>query len=375
MTASGTTSYSGTIPATGTEGADVDYYIEAIDDGADQSGVDTSYSPFDPAVENFRYPTNDAGYSIMDVQYTPWDPGDSPLYGCTVTLTGIVTMDTSSSSGLYAMQDAEDQWGGIVFESDSMFTIGDSVTITGTVEEYDDDWHFKWDNLTKITDLDSYTVHSSGHEVDAISVGPADLDQDADEVESYEGVQVSLSNVVVTVIQDEDESVYDWTVQDANGNTCLIDEDWADADADNYLSGLAVGDSLESVSGIFNFSFGTYKLQVRTMDDFGDMLGNNPDFVGTPFKYELHQNYPNPFNPETRIRFEIGGMEDVTLVIYDVLGRRVRVLLKDAAFNPGMHVVNWNGRNDAGEQVASGVYFYRVLAGDFIAHKKMLLVR
>ena len=374
MTASGTTSYSGTIPSTGTEGADVDYYIEAIDDGVGQSGVDTSYSPYDPAVENFRYPTNDAGYSIMDVQYTPWESGDSPLYGCEVSLTGIVTMDTSSNSGLYAMQDAEDQWGGIFFESDSAFTIGDSVTITGMVEEYDDDWHFKWDNLTKVMlASDDFTVHSnsiSGTTVDAISVGPADLDQDADEVESYEGVQVELSNVVVSAVNS-----YDWTVQDADGNTCLIDDDWADADADNYLSGLAVGDSLESVSGIFNFSFGTYKLQVRDMGDLGDMLGTNSDFVGTPFKYELLQNYPNPFNPETRIRFEIGGHEDVTLIIYDVLGRRVRMMLKNASYRPGMHVVNWDGRNDGGELVASGVYFYRILAGDFIAHKKMLLVR
>ena len=370
MTASGT-SYSGTIPSTGTEGADVDYYIEAIDDGVGQSGVDTSYSPYDPAVENFRYPTKDGDYSIMDVQYTPWESGDSPLYGCTVSLTGIVTMDSSSSSGLYAIQDVEDQWGGIFFESDSAFTLGDSVTITGMVEEYDDDWHFKWDNLTKLMDLDSFTIHSGGHEVDAISVGPADLNEDeGDEVESYEGVQVELSNVIVSAVNS-----YDWTVQDANGNTCLIDDDWADADADNYLTGLSVGDSLETVSGIINFSFGTYKLQIRTMDDFGEMLGNDPDFVGTPFKYELHQNYPNPFNPETRLRFEIGGQEDVTLVIYDVLGRRVRVLLKNTSYRPGMHVVNWNGRNDAGEQVASGVYFYRVLAGDFIAHKKMLLVR
>jgi predicted extracellular nuclease len=353
MTASGT-SYSGTIPATGTEGADVDYYIEAIDDGVGQSGVDTSHSPYNPAVENFRYPTIDGDYSIMDVQYTPWQSGDSPLYGCTVSLTGVVTMDSSSNSGLYAMQDAEDQWGGIFYESDSAFTVGDSVTITGMVEEYDDDWHFKWDNLTKITDVSTFTVHSSGHVIESAFVGPADLNEDdGDEVESYEGVQVELTNVIVSVVNS-----YDWTVQDAAGNTCLIDDDWANADADNYMAGLVVGDSLESVSGIFNFSFGTYKLQVRSMADIGEILGNDPDFVGTPFKYQLHQNYPNPFNPETRIRFEIGGHEDVTLVIYDILGRRVRVLLKNASYRPGMHVLNWNGQNDSGEQVASGVYFY-----------------
>jgi hypothetical protein len=219
-------------------------------------------------------------------------------------------------------------------------------------------------------DLNSFTIYSGGHEVDAISVGPADLNEDGDEVESYESVQVELSNVIVSAVNS-----YDWTVQDANGNTCLIDDDWATANADNYLTALAVGDSIESISGIFNFSFGTYKVQVRNMADLGEVLGTDPDFAGTPFTYALYSNYPNPFNPETRIRFEIGGHEDVTLVIYDILGRRVRLLMKDMASNPGMHVVNWDGRNDLGVEVASGVYIYRVLAGDFIAHRKMLLVR
>jgi flagellar hook assembly protein FlgD len=71
----------------------------------------------------------------------------------------------------------------------------------------------------------------------------------------------------------------------------------------------------------------------------------------------------------------MGGQENVKLVIYDVMGRQVRSLLNGESYTPGFHVVNWNGLDNRGQKVPSGMYIYRIKAGDFIADKKMLLVK
>jgi len=88
----------------------------------------------------------------------------------------------------------------------------------------------------------------------------------------------------------------------------------------------------------------------------------------------LGPNYPNPFNPITQIRFELPQSEKVYLDIYNVHGQRVRRLVK-ADYPAGPHVVQWDGRDDAGKGVASGVYFYRLSAGAFTQTRKMLLLK
>jgi flagellar hook assembly protein FlgD len=95
---------------------------------------------------------------------------------------------------------------------------------------------------------------------------------------------------------------------------------------------------------------------------------------GVPARYELLQNFPNPFNPVTKIFFALPQKSRVGLVIYDAAGRRVRVLV-NGEMESGLHSVIWNGQNERGRRVASGVYFYRLLAGDFEQTKKMLLLK
>jgi len=88
-----------------------------------------------------------------------------------------------------------------------------------------------------------------------------------------------------------------------------------------------------------------------------------------PESFELKQNYPNPFNPSTNIRFEIGDMRFVTLKVYDVLGREVRTLVNET-MSPGSYerVLDASG-------LASGVYLYRLKAGDFVQTRRFLLIR
>lgn len=90
--------------------------------------------------------------------------------------------------------------------------------------------------------------------------------------------------------------------------------------------------------------------------------------------FALEQNYPNPFNPETRIAFRLPEDADVRLEIYTVLGQRIRSLTAGYR-QAGTHEIVWNGRDDAGRQVASGMYLYRLQAGEHSAVRRMLLLR
>ncbi len=94
----------------------------------------------------------------------------------------------------------------------------------------------------------------------------------------------------------------------------------------------------------------------------------------TPGTFQLSQNYPNPFNPLTNMEFGIGNAEWVKLTVYDVLGRKVRTLVNERKL-PGTYTVQWNGTNDAGQPVASGVYLYRLQAANHTLVRKMLLIR
>jgi len=88
----------------------------------------------------------------------------------------------------------------------------------------------------------------------------------------------------------------------------------------------------------------------------------------------LGQNYPNPFNPVTTIRFSLPRSGDATLNVYDVTGRLVRTLI-DGPRQAGIQTEDWNGTDNAGQPVASGVYFYRLTFGNFVQNKKMTLLK
>lgn len=93
-----------------------------------------------------------------------------------------------------------------------------------------------------------------------------------------------------------------------------------------------------------------------------------------PEKFALDQNCPNPFNPTTRITFALPVQSTVRLIIYDLLGRRVRELWAEE-LPAGYHAITWDGTNDKGRAVSSGVYLYRLVAGDFDHSRKMIMLK
>ncbi len=98
------------------------------------------------------------------------------------------------------------------------------------------------------------------------------------------------------------------------------------------------------------------------------------DKKALPETFALHQNYPNPFNPATAIEFALPEMRFTRLEIYNTLGQKVRTLVNEN-LPPGQHRRTWNGRDDSGNPVGSGVYIYRLSAGDFRSGHKMILLR
>ncbi len=90
--------------------------------------------------------------------------------------------------------------------------------------------------------------------------------------------------------------------------------------------------------------------------------------------YHLEQNYPNPFNPNTTIRFNLPARKKVDLEIFAITGEKVRTIIADE-LKAGVHDVQWDGRNQNGKSVASGLYIYRLKTADFTRSKKMLLIR
>ncbi len=116
-----------------------------------------------------------------------------------------------------------------------------------------------------------------------------------------------------------------------------------------------------------------YHTGVVTVQYFADVNDGN-DQQQLPKSYELAQNYPNPFNPTTEIEFTLPKASQVNIQVFNILGQAVRSLIDDR-FGPGVHRVRFDGRNDQGQPLATGIYFYRMTAGDYRQSRKMMLLK
>jgi hypothetical protein len=116
---------------------------------------------------------------------------------------------------------------------------------------------------------------------------------------------------------------------------------------------------------------------VSTLSPFviGMVTTTGVDDEPVPNRFALHTNVPNPFNPVTTIQYDVAAPgADVNTAVFDVSGRLVRTLVGEHRA-PGNWSVQWNGTDDRGKRVASGVYFYRMHAGSFMDTKKMVLLK
>jgi hypothetical protein len=98
------------------------------------------------------------------------------------------------------------------------------------------------------------------------------------------------------------------------------------------------------------------------------------DLSQLPREFDMQQNYPNPFNPNTLIEYTLPKSTPVKIQVFNILGQDVRVLV-DESQEPGYKTVYWDGKDNSGREVGSGIYFYRIVAGSFVKCKKMALLK
>jgi len=373
----------------------VRYYISAVD-----SNDFVATSPSNPA-NSYFYMVLDRPLTIMDVQYSPFGSGFSGYNNYVVTVSGIVSTDTTDIEGDGAnigpqvyLQDGSSQWSGIqIFGVDAdNVRRGDKISVTGLVNE-----SF---GITRIGTLDNgvqITPNGTGLELPLpLIISTSDIGTSAGNTlpaESYEGVLVKIENV--TILDDNADG--DTGPDQGSGGSRNFGEifitdtsnvqmrlelqdgtheynNYWDVSQENSGIRIETGNTFESITGILFYSFSNYKLVPRKNDDFAGHVTDVEKNEVLPEQYSLSQNYPNPFNPSTIIEYNIPNESlalnsNVVLKIYDVLGREVKTLV-----NKNQKPGNYEIQFDASE-FTSGVYFYSLKAGNFYQTKKMMLIK
>ena len=335
-----------------TAGTRVYYYIEC----ADVSGMDAQR----PSVGGYSYYVGTT--TIQSVQEVPPGGDTSPMDTLAVNVEGYVTVEPGIfNDNTFYIQEESGAWHGIrVYDRTGTvsFERGDHLVVCGEVEEYygQTEIALHFPEAAQITAVPA-------DEVDPVSIATGML-QNVVSGEQFESVYVHAEDCTV---YDEDMGFGEWAISNGTASdTCRVD-DYAEYD---YVP--SNGDNVY-VRGVVAYTIGNYKIEPRGNEDIAaNPTGVSDDYFGG--KFGLAQNMPNPFNPETRIAFNLTAPGDVTLEIYDVAGRTVATLL-DRHMDAGAHVAHWDGRTSDGERAASGVYFYKLAAGDQNVSRKMVLLK
>jgi len=270
-------------------------------------------------------------------------------------------MDTS---GIYSSSDMGHtwQWLGLHKRVLSIETYGDSDIFAGTMNHgvyHSSDNGLNWyqtDNILCSLSVNKLAVHPSGA---LIAATDNSFYRSTDLADSWSLIDTAQINDIVLnnegkmfagtqygVIYSADTGVTWMKIND--GLTTLTTNCLA-VDSNGYLYAGTSG------SGVFRSTQTTTNVK--------------PFLDHIPSNFILEQNYPNPFNPSTQINFSIPKATNVTLKVYDVLGQEVAVLVNERK-QAGEYNVTWNAAD-----VPSGVYFYRIVAGEFVETKKMVLIR
>ena len=174
---------------------------------------------------------------------------------------------------------------------------------------------------------------------------------------------LNIIGAVVYVI-DENNNIVNYAVSDQNGSyrvEGLLPGNYSVLSDKMYY----INQSNHSV--VIDYNTNMFKTLAFIMS-FDNLTGVGND-LETPSSFSLHQNYPNPFNPSTNISFSVSELRNVSLKIYDILGKEVSTLVNEN-LAPGSYSVTFNASS-----LPSGMYFYKLQAGDFTSVKKMTLIK
>jgi len=190
--------------------------------------------------------------------------------------------------------------------------------------------------------------------------------------------------------QDEAEQIAVDTIlvwDESNGAENYMIQVSTDSDfSEIVVEGSEITDSMFEVTGLESLT--TYYWRVRAWNSAGwcdwsevwsfttyDVTSVRELAGGIPDAFNLEQNYPNPFNPATTIRFAIPEASSVRMEVYNMLGQLVATLIDGEHYTAGTYEAVWDARDDMGREMSSGMYIYRISAGDYVSVKKMLLMK
>ncbi|MBK9334608.1 MAG: T9SS type A sorting domain-containing protein [Ignavibacteria bacterium] len=393
----------------------VEYFFRAQDNSG---GVKLLPTDTNRSTLFYEVRANDS-MGIRDVQFCPNNGGRSAFEGFDVRgVEGIVTADTSDIPGInfssaggnqtaprrVYIQDGTGPNSGIWISGNPTDVLrrGDRVRVAGTVEE-----NF---SVTRINIASGSGINliSQGNPLPAaVNITSSQINnatQDGDmDVEIWESVLLRLNDpvtincvnaatgVACTTVDPLPDTTFrrnfgEILVSDASNVNARIELQDGNTTFTNNWDGLqnppqpgytllTKNDIITYVEGVLFYSFSNYKLTPRKNPDFGTVtpvgIVSNVENVNS---YYLSQNYPNPFNPSTKITFNIPVSGNISLKIYDMLGREVKSLVNDFR-NAGTYNVDFNGAD-----LSSGVYFYKLDAvgrdgNNFVMTKRMVLIK
>ena len=366
-TVSGDSMYA-TIPQQAS-GSVIKYYVKATDnDGI--SFTQPQNAETDSAYYTFGIYTPETQTLALDFEEGSGVPQDASSYEHTVTAIGSPTYSTDAAVGSKS----------IYLEGNSSYLEVDSPFLTS--EEFCIDLWIKADSIrdycrifNRPSEPGSWSTNNyqirfdDAQQLQAISDGSVTLTADHT-IETNKWYHVIYE---VKKAPTGDTYIYYGTFQLSDESSVLyhhsigFDIPVMMSTAPLRIGKAAVGDYPPYFCGYFD------DVKIYNYPAAGLQVSTEPD-VNLPLKYELSQNYPNPFNPTTQIQFIIPENQTVTLIIYDILGRKVRTLV-NKEMSVGKYLKTWNGINDSGSNVASGIYFYRLKTDNYMKVRKMVLIR
>ena len=362
----------------------IDYFLTASDNQGNNA-----IAPADTARNRYFYLVLDRPLTIQDVQYSPFGSGFSAYNSYEVTVSGVVTADTSDIplGPQVIIQNGTGPWSGIRINGTETLNLvrGDNVTVTGTVIE-----NFSVTNITGINSAANITVNNTGNALpapEAISTSDINFKTSGTiSAEQWESVLIKYSNVTVTDENADgpagpnvtgnpnfgemlvaDSSLINTRVELQDGNHQY--HNFWDAALEFVPTRVMVADVMDELIGIMYYSFGNYKLIPRTDADFVNYATDVNDNLTSVYEFNLAQNYPNPFNPSTKINYSLQAEGLVTLKVFNILGQEVATLINDFQ-TAGTHSVNFDA-----SKLSSGIYLYKIDSNGFTQTKKMMLIK
>ncbi len=393
----------------------VEYFIRAEDNlgGVKLLPTDTLKSKL------FYIVRSSDSMNVQDVQYCPNNGGRSAYEGYDVRgVEGVVTADTSdipifnftspggnqTSPRRVYIQNGQGAYSGIWISGTPTDALrkGNRVRVKGTVEENFSVTRINITVASSIVVLAQNDPQPNPEILTTSQLPNSALDGDS-ATEKWESVYIRFNNPIsiscinagtglaCTTSQPLQDTTFrrnfgEILVRDASGVDARIELEDGNHTFTNNWDGtqnppqpgytlLTKNDVISYTEGILYFSFSNYKLTPRKNPDFGTVtVVGISNYATTVSNYELMQNYPNPFNPTTVINFSIPTSGNVSLKVYDMLGREVKTLV-NSFVNSGSYSVDFNGSN-----LASGIYFYKletqgVSGQKFVSTKRMVLVK